>query len=594
MDILGISCFYHDAAACLLRDGTILAAAEEERFSRRKHDAGFPYQSVAYCLRAGGIGVDNLDAVIFYEKPLLKFARIIAGYAATFPGSRAAFVRAMDLWLGGKLQMRRNIRRALGYRGEILFAEHHVAHAASAYFPSPFEAAAVLTVDGVGEWASTTLGVGRGRDLEITHEIRYPHSLGLLYSAFTSYLGFQVNDGEYKVMGMAAYGQPRYVDKVRKLCSVAADGSFRLNMRYFAYHRGLRSISPAFEDLFGPRRTPEADLDQTYADIAASIQRVTEEAMVGLARRARELSGSRQLCLAGGVAFNVLANTRVLQDAGFDDVWIQPAAGDAGGCVGAATYLYHAVLRRERRQPMTTAYLGPGFSNEEIHLLLDGLAIPYTRLAPDDIVPTIAGLLASNHIVGWFQGRMEFGPRALGARSILANPIDPAIKDRLNRAIKHREPFRPFAPSTLAEAASTYFMFQPGAARPPESSRASPFMLLVAQVRPEKQHLLRGVTHVDGTARVQTVSREQNPLYHALIAAFGRLTGVPVIVNTSFNVRGEPIVCTPQQALNTFAHTGLDFLMMGDALVPASSKRTLGPYPGDMAGDDVLSARFYA
>ncbi len=575
MNILGLSGFYHDAGACLLRDGDLVAAAEEERFSRIKHDARLPIQAANYCLEAGGLEPDDLDYVIFYEKPLLKFERIVAGYAATYPRSCRAFVNALQTWLGQKLWVRGQIRQALDFDGEILFGEHHVAHAASAYFPSPFDDAAVVTADGVGEWASTTLGVGHGIDLEVTHEIRYPHSLGLLYSAFTGYLGFEVNEGEYKVMGMAAYGQPTWVDQVRKLISLADDGSFRLDMGYLAYHHGLRSIDRAFVDLFGPPREPGMELEQRFADIAASIQVVTEEAMLGIARRARQLSGSDNLCLAGGVALNVLANARILRESGFRRVWIQPAAGDAGGCLGAATYLYHMVLRQEHRLRMTHAYLGPCYSHQEIHAFLQREGIPFTALTESAIAPTVARLLADNDVVGWFQGRMEFGPRALGSRSILANPTDPTTKDTLNAKIKHREAFRPFAPSTLVEAASTYFDFGS-----PYGDPDSPFMLLTARVRPDKQHLLPAITHLDGTARVQTVERAQNPLYYTLIEEFGKLTGVPVLVNTSFNVHGEPIVCTPEQAYNSFAHTDMDYLVMGDALISASAKRKLGRYPG--------------
>jgi carbamoyltransferase len=575
LNILGLSCFYHDAGACLLRDGELIAAAEEERFSRVKHDADLPIKAADYCLELAGLEPDQLDYIIFYEKPLLKFERIVAGYAATYPRSRGAFVRAIKTWLGQKLWVRGQMRVALGFDGEILFGEHHISHAASAFFPSPFDEAAVLTADGVGEWATTTLGIGRDIDLEVTHEIRYPHSLGLLYSAFTAYLGFEVNEGEYKVMGMAAYGRPTCVDKVRELIDLAEDGSYRLNMRYLGYQHGLRSIDRAFTDLFGPAREPGAELEQHYADIAASIQAVTEEAMLGLARRARTLSGSDNLCLAGGVALNVLANARILRESGFKNVWIQPAAGDAGGCLGAATYLYHTILRKPRRYRMDNAYLGPAYSNDEIHAFLDGQGIEYTCLAERAIAPTVARLLADNDVVGWFQGRMEFGPRALGARSILANPTDPTTKDTLNAKIKHREAFRPFAPSTLLEAAPTYFDFGS-----PYGDVESPFMLLTARVRPDKQHLLPAITHVDGTARVQTVTRSQNPLYYALIEEFGKLSGVPVLVNTSFNVQGEPIVCTPEEAFNSFAHTDMDYLMMGDALIPASSKRKLGGYPG--------------
>ena len=575
MNILGLSCFYHDAGACLLRDGELVAAAEEERFSRLKHDSSLPLEAASYCLDQAGLDPNDLDHVIFYEKPLLKFERIVAGYAATYPRSRGAFVKAMQAWLGQKLWIRGQIRDGLGYDGEVLFGEHHLSHAASAFFPSPFSDAAVLTADGVGEWATTTLGIGNDIDLELSHEIRYPHSLGMLYSAFTAYLGFEVNEGEYKVMGMAAYGQPTCVDKVRQLIELCEDGSYRLNMRYFSYQHGLRSIDRAFIDLFGPARSSGAELEERFANIAASIQVVTEDAMLGLARRARELSGSENLCLAGGVALNVLANARILRESGFKRLWIQPAAGDAGGCLGAATYLHHTVLRNPRCYRMQTAYLGPSYSDAEIHAFLEEQGVGFSVLEDQAIAPTVARFLADSAVVGWFQGRMEFGPRALGARSILANPTDPTTKDTLNAKIKHREAFRPFAPSTLLEAASTYFDFGG-----PLSDVESPFMLLTARVRPHMQHLLPAITHLDGTARVQTVTRAQNPLYYGLIEEFGKLTGVPVLVNTSFNVQGEPIVCTPEEAFNSFAHTDMDYLVMGNALIPASSKRKLGAYPG--------------
>jgi carbamoyltransferase len=492
--------------------------------------------------------------------------------------SRKTFVHAMSNWLSDKLWVRGTIRKALNYGGPILFGEHHLSHATSAFVPSPYAEAAVVTADGVGEWASATLGFGQELDLELTHEIRFPHSLGLLYSAFTAYLGFEVNEGEYKVMGMAAYGRPNYVDQVRQLVELADDGSFRLDMRFFEYHRGTRSFSRAFERLFGPPRQAEAGLDDRYADIAASIQSVTEDAMLGIARRARQLSGSDNLCLAGGVALNVLANARVLAEAGFRNMWVQPAAGDSGGCVGAATYLQHAVLREGPRHAMRTAYVGPAFSNAEIEDFLQREGIAYSHLLDNQIAPTTARLLAGNNVVGWFQGRMEFGPRALGARSILANPTEPTMQDILNAKIKHREAFRPFAPSTLHESAATYFDV-----RGASDGWESPYMLLVARVRPDKQRVLPAITHADGTARVQTVKRADNPLFYATIEEFGKLTGVPVVVNTSFNVRGEPIVRTPQEAFNSFAHTDMDYLVMGNALIPASSKRRVAPYPGRVA-----------
>lgn len=575
MNVLGISCFYHDAAACLIVDGRIVAAAEEERFSRRKHDSGFPAQAARYCLQIGQVAVQDLDHVIFYEKPLLKFERILSTYAATFPRSRGPFVRAMRAWLADKLWIRSRIAKHLGYRGETLFAEHHLSHAASAYYPSPFDDAAVLTADGVGEWSTATIGAGAGLDLDIIEDIKFPHSLGLLYSAFTAYLGFEVNEGEYKVMGMAAYGRPTLVEEVRRLIRIVEDGSFALDMNYFSYHRSFQAFSRAFVDLFGPPRAPEAAFDQRYANLAASLQAVLEEAWLGLARRARSVTGSSNLCLAGGVALNVLANSRVLREAGFREVWIQPAAGDSGGALGAAAYLAHAILRIPERHRMATAYLGPSYSDDEIRQVLVEHGIEHEQLPRGELPRRVAALIAAGSVIGWFQGRMEFGPRALGARSILADPTDPATKDRVNERIKHREAFRPFAPSVIEDAAADYFDL--GA---PSGSSHSPFMLFTAKVRPEKAHLLPAITHVDGTARVQTVTWTDNPLYYELIREFGVLKGVPVILNTSFNVRGEPIVRSPQEALNSFAYTEMDYLVLGNCLVAKSAKRALGPYPG--------------
>jgi carbamoyltransferase len=570
MNILGISCFYHDAAACLVRDGELVAAAEEERFSRRKHDAGFPHGAIRYCLAAGGIAPGDLDYVVFYEKPLVKFERILAGYVATFPRSRVAFTRAMETWLTEKLWIRPTLRGELKYKGPILFGDHHVSHAASAFYLSPYDEAAIVTADGVGEWTTTTIGHGRGLDLELVKELRYPHSLGLLYSAFTTYLGHEANEGEYKVMGMAAYGEPRYYDQVRQLVQLAEDGSFQLDMRYFAYHATLQGVSRRFVELFGPPRAPDDSLDERTADIAASIQKVTEDALVAIARHAGELTGARHLVMAGGVALNCLANARILREAGFDGVWVQPAAGDSGGAVGAALHLYHMVLRGPRRGPLRNAYLGPAYDNDTIQAFLESQEIVYERLAPGEVARTTSALLAEGHVVGWFQGRMEFGPRALGARSILADPRDPRMKDLLNEKIKHREPFRPFAPSVLLDAADDYF----------DLGCPSPYMLFVADVRPEQRARIPAVAHVDGTARLQTVTPDENGRYADLLHEFGQRTGVPVLVNTSFNVRGEPIVCTPAEAYNCFSHTDIDYLVLGDHLVSRAAKRPLAPYAG--------------
>jgi len=508
--------------------------------------------------------------VVFYEKPLLKFERILASAIATFPRSRVTFTRAMQTWLTEKLWIRPAIRQELARQGPVLFGDHHVSHAASAYYPSPYDEAAIVTFDGVGEWTTTTIGLGQGLDLELIKEIRFPHSLGLLYSAFTTYLGHEANEGEYKVMGMAAYGEPRFYDQVRQLVDVADDGSFQLDMRYFAYHATLRGVTQRFYQLFGPPRAPDDSLDPRTADIAASIQKVTEDAMVAIARHARELTGARNLVMAGGVALNCLANTRVRREAGFDDVWIQPAAGDSGGAIGAALHLYHMVLRGPRVGPLRNAYLGPAYDSDTIHRFLDSHGIAYDHLAPEELVRTTASLLADGNVIGWYHGRMEFGPRALGSRSILADPRRPEMKDVLNEKIKHREQFRPFAPSALLDRSADYFDF----------GGPSPYMLFVAGVHPDRRGELPAITHVDGTARLQTTTPEDNGRYDALIREFYAQTGMPVLINTSFNVRGEPIVGTPEEAYNCFAHTDMDYLVLGDFLVDQAAKRQVGPYAG--------------
>jgi carbamoyltransferase len=571
MNILGISCFYHDAAACLLRDGQVVAAAEEERFTRKKHDASWPRNAIEYCLRAGGITAKDLDAAGFYEKPLLKFERILQSALQGFPRSWGMFVKAMPVWLRQKLWIGSEIRQMLGPGIPVYFLEHHLSHAASAFLVSPFEEAGILTYDGVGEWTTSVRGWGRGTELNLTHEIRYPHSLGLLYSVFTAHAGFEVNDGEYKLMGLAAYGQPRYYRQVRDLVDLRDDGSFQLDMSYFAYHFSMHSMGTKFLKVFGAPRQPEAPMEERYADIAASIQRVTEEVMLAGAQAVRRETGIDYLCMAGGVALNCVANGRILREAGFRDIWVQPAAGDAGGALGTAVYLYHVLSREPRSYTMRNAYLGPAYSNEEIKSFLDANDIPYTELSDDDLVLTVGRLLAENNVIGWFSGRMEFGPRALGSRSILANAGHPQMKDILNEKIKHREPFRPFAPAVLLEETPRYFDFSPG--------QESPYMLLVADVRPEFRDLLPAITHVDGTARLQTVTAEENGLYYQMIREFYRLTGIPVIVNTSFNVRGEPIVCTPAEAYNCFSHTDMEYLALGNCLVPRDSKKILAPYP---------------
>ena len=583
MNILGLSCFYHDAAACLVRDGVVVAAAQEERFSRVKHDASFPRRAVAYCLREGGLTVADLDAVAFYDKPFLTFERLLETYLAFAPRGLASFLKAMPVWLKQKLWTPDVLARELGADGEpfggpLLFTEHHESHAASAFFPSPFERAAVLTADGVGEWATTSYGVGEGNRVRLRAELHFPHSLGLLYSAFTYFCGFRVNSGEYKLMGLAPYGEPRYADAIREeLIDLKPDGSFRLNTDYFTYPVGLRMTGRRFADLFGgPRREPEGPLTQREMDLARSVQVVTEEVMLALARHVHRETGEPNLCLAGGVALNCVANGRLLREGPFENVWIQPAAGDAGGALGAALTVWHEWADAPRTpapdDAMQGSYLGPGFSDDAIAAFLESEAIPHERLDEAALVERTAALLAEGNVVGWFQGRMEFGPRALGHRSILADPRGRDVQRVVNLKIKFRESFRPFAPSILADRAADYF----------ELRDESPYMLLVAPVRgattastglDRRQHTdspIPAVTHVDGSARVQTVTDERNPLYARLLRAFEAETGCPVLVNTSFNVRGEPIVCTPEDAYRCFRRTHMDALVLGPYLVTKS------------------------
>ncbi len=563
MFVLGISCLYHDAAACLLRDGEIVAAAEEERFSRLKHDSRFPVAAISYCLGEAGIGLAQIDHVVFYEKPLLKFDRILSTAIETFPGSSPAFVRAMRAWLGEKLWTKATIRQRLGRWGPVYFGEHHTSHAASAFLVSPFEEAAILTADGVGEWSTTTVGVGSGTKIRLNKEIRFPHSLGLLYSVFTSYLGFEANEGEYKVMGLAAYGEQRYLDEVRRVIDVLPDGSYRLDMRYFEYHRSLRPFGRRFVELFGAPRSPGSPIEQRHADIAASLQAVLEDTLVRIATDLQRSTKLRRLCMAGGVALNGLANTRILNEAGYDELFVQPAAGDSGGAIGAAAHLYHAILGAPRTSAMTHAYLGPGFSDARIAADLASWGVHVPRSPEANLIETVAALLAEGKVVGWFRGRMEFGPRALGSRSILADPRRGEMKNLLNVKVKGREEFRPFAPVVTSEDASRYF----------DLRCASPFMLHIAPVRPAARSLIPAVTHVDGSARLQTLERDVNPSLHALLRSFERRTGLPMLVNTSFNVRGEPIVCTPAEAFADFSASGIDYLVIENRLLGPGAKR---------------------
>ena len=579
MNILGISAFYHDSAAALLRDGEIVAAAQQERFSRRKHDPRFPKEAADYCLAEAGITLDEVDAVAFYDKPLVKFERLLLTYAALAPKGIRSFYEQVPSWLSEKLFMRGTLRKELGYQGKVYFSTHHLSHAASAFFPCPWEEAAFITVDGVGEWATTTYGVGRGNRVEILKEITFPHSLGLLYSAFTYFTGFRVNSGEYKLMGLAPYGEPRYADIIRReLVDIRDDGSFRLNMKYFDYCAGLRMTNAAFAGLFGgPERKPETKITQREMDLARSVQEVTEEIMLNMARQVHRETGARHLALAGGVALNCVANGRLLREGPFEDVWIQPCAGDGGNALGAALSVWHQCLDQPRtpdprRQKAT--YLGPAFSDDEIGRFLKERNIPHKHYSMDEIPDVVAGIIAGQKVVGWFQGRMEFGPRALGARSILGDPRSREMQSVLNLKIKFRESFRPFAPSVMAEHADEWFDLR---------GHESPYMLLVADVLPhrlraltEEETAARGfdklkvvrseipaVTHVDNSARIQTVRREDNPAYHALLDAFRRKTGCPVLINTSFNVRGEPIVRTPEEAYTCFMRTHMDFLCLG-------------------------------
>lgn len=564
--ILGISAFYHDSAAALVIDGDVVAAAQEERFSRGRHDARFPRTAIDYCLREAGLTAERLDYVAFYDKPLLKFDRLLETWLAVAPLGFRSFLTTLPGWLREKLHVPRTIRRGLpGYRRRVIFAEHHESHAASAFYPSPFDEAAVLTVDGVGEWATASFGVGRGSRIELTHELRFPHSPGLLYSAFTYYCGFRVNSGEYKLMGLAPYGEPRFADAIReRLIDLKADGSFRLDLSYFRYHRGLTMTSRRFDRLFGgPPRRPESELTQRHKDVAASIQVVMEDILLRMARHVHAATGQRQLCLAGGVALNAVANGRIAREGPFESLWIQPAAGDAGGALGVALLVWHQMLGQPRTPRWPDAQrgslLGPAFSENEIQSFLDRVGARYRRFDEDEpLCEAVAALLARRQVVGWFEGRMEFGPRALGHRSILADPRDPAMAAELNRRIKFREPFRPFAPAVLHERAAELF----------DLGRCgeSPYMLRVVPVRTTAAPL-PAITHRDGSARVQTVDAARHPRFHRLLHAFARQTGTPALLNTSFNIRGEPLVCTPEDAWRCFAATELDALVLERCLL---------------------------
>ena len=591
MIVLGISAYYHDSAAALVRDGVIVAAAQEERFTRKKHDADFPANAARWCLADAGITGEQVDRVAFYDKPFIKFERLLETYLAFAPRGFKSFSKAMPIWIGEKLFQKNMLRRelakldqALAVPEKMLFAEHHFSHAASAFYPSPFEEAATLTMDGVGEWATTSTGIGRESELVLTKEIYFPHSLGLLYSAFTYYTGFKVNSGEYKVMGLAPYGEPRFAQTILdNLIDLKSDGSFRLNIEFFEYCTGLTMTNGRFDSLFGgPARGPEELLTQRHMDLAASIQTVTDEIVLRLARSLAAETGMKNLCLAGGVALNCVANGKVLSDGCFQNIWIQPAAGDAGGAIGAALAAYHQheTLPRNNsngRDAMQGAYLGPAYTQAEIESRLVAAGARFNVLDESDMIQETAEALAAEKAVGWFQGRMEFGPRALGARSILGDPRSPAMQKMLNLKVKYRESFRPFAPSVLREDVADWF----------DLNADSPYMLLVAPVKSSRQRPMTeterslfgidklnvtrsdipAVTHVDYSARIQTVHNDTNPRYYSLLSHFKELTGCPVLVNTSFNVRGEPIVCTPEDAFRCFMGTEIEMLVAGNCIL---------------------------
>jgi len=582
MKILGLSAYYHDSAAALLDDGDIVAAAQEERFTRKKHDPSFPVNAASYCLQEGGISAGDLDYVVFYDKPFIKFERLLLTYLSVAPKGLRSFYDQMPFWLKEKIFMRGAIRRQLGYSGDVLFTSHHQSHAAAAFYPSPFEDAAIITLDGVGEWATSTFGVGEGQRIRLLKQINFPHSLGLLYSAFTYFTGFKVNSGEYKLMGLAPYGEPRYVEMIREnLIHVKDDGSFRLNMKYFDFCAGRRMTNGRFAALFdGPARKPEAKLTQREMDLARSIQVVTEEVILAMARHVHQQTGKRNLVLAGGVALNCVANGRLLRESPFEDLWIQPAAGDAGSALGCALFIWHHVLGNPRvpdAARQKASYLGPAYSDEAIVAFLEGEGIPYERLEQGDRCERVAALIDEGNVIGWFQGRMEFGPRALGARSILADARSREMQSVLNLKIKFRESFRPFAPSVMREHVAEYFA----------TNHDGPYMLLVADVAKDQlrdlsaeecaaqgfeklrpvRSSIPAVTHVDNSARLQTVEKTDNPVYYALLESFYKRTGCPVIINTSFNVRGEPIVRTPQEAFTCFMRTNMDYLVLGSCLL---------------------------
>jgi carbamoyltransferase len=577
MNILGLSFYYHDSSAALLKDGVLVAAAAEERFSRKKHDSGFPELAIDFCLKTGGITIHDVDYIVFYEKPFVKFERMLLTAMATFPKSVNVFRESMQRWISDKLWIKSMMTKQLGVpRSKLLFADHHVSHAASSFYTSPFEESAILTVDGAGEWTTSTMSIGRGNKIEVIKEMRFPHSLGLLYSAFTAYCGFEINEGEYKLMGMHPYGTPRFCDKIYEILKVADDGSVWQDMRYFQYHYSTNdTLTPLFEEHFGrPRRDPkeqDKSLDPYFCDMAASIQRVTEEILLKMITHLHEITGLKNLCLAGGVALNSVANYKLMRDGPFDDVYIHPAPGDDGCAAGAAYWAYNHLLDQPRGPALEHAFLGSEHNDLSIQTFLDDNDIAYRKIDDDEeFFDFVAKALVDGQVCGWMRGRFEWGPRALGSRSIIADPRRVEMKEKLNEKIKFREAFRPFAPSVTEERADEFFEI-------PEPERHWParFMLYVAPVREEKRDVLPAITHEDGSGRLQTVYKQTNPAYHRIIERFGELTGVPVVMNTSFNLKGEPIVESPAHAFNTFSLSGMDYLFMNNFIVEASAKKKI-------------------
>jgi len=592
MNILGISCFYHDSAACLVRDGDIIAAAQEERFTRKKHDPGFPKNAIEFTLSENNITISDIDYIVFYDKPLLTFERLLLSYLTVAPKGLLSWIEAMPRWLRQKLYVDEIIQNETGYKGDILYSQHHEAHAASAFYPSPFQDAAILTIDGVGEWATGSYGMGEDNTITLLKELQFPDSLGLLYSAFTYFIGFKVNSGEYKLMGLAPYGEPRFKDIIlSEIVDIKKDGSIRLNLSYFDFLGGLRMTNKNFAKLFGgPPRKPEMEITQREMDIAASIQVVTEEIILKMVNHVHKETKKANLCLAGGVALNCVANGRILRESPFENIWIQPAAGDAGGALGAALLVWHQYLENKRvadgkNDSMKGSYLGPKYENSLIKEFLDNNQIVYTHLMDEEIPGRVSALIADQKVIGWFQGRMEFGPRALGSRSIIGDARSPKMQETMNLKIKFRESFRPFAPSVTKERYNNYF----------DLDRESPYMLLVAPVNKKVRNELSNqdlklsglkklnanrsnipaVTHVDYSARIHTVSKEVNPLFHQVLSKLDEKYGCPVVINTSFNVRGEPIVCTPRDAFMCFMRTNIDFLLMGNFLLDKNKQKSL-------------------